>query len=88
MVSFSICKSLAKPVFHSHESFPVLCPSVGAELLPKIFYKPNQDNYSSGHIYVYLKGANHLYKLHSALCLYYLYNRNLVFGCIYYQSKY
>ena len=83
IASSSICKSYRKWFSFTRE-FPCVFSSVGTELLLKDL-KPYQDNYLSRHIYLCLRGANHLGKYHLALCLHYIYNRNLVFGCIYFE---
>ena len=79
MTSSSICKSSCKTWSSFTRESHSLCSSAVTELLLKNL-KPYQDNYLSRHIYLCLGGANHLSKLHLALCLHYLYNGNLVFG--------
>ena len=87
IASISICKSSCKTWFSFTREFACVCSSVGTELLLKNL-KRYQDNYLSRHIYLCLRGANHFGKLDLALYLHYLYNRNLMFGGIYFESTY
>ena len=87
IVSFSICKSFCRAWFSFTREFPCVCSPVGTELLQKNL-KLYQNNYLSRHIYLCLRGAKHLCKLPLALRLHYIYNHNLVFGCIYFESTY